>query len=177
MPPKVIHEPELLTGKDRLPPKLDPGVEFLAKWLDSAFQIPGTSWRVGLDPIIGLFPWVGDTVSSLAGLYILVVALQREVPKATMLRMGANIALDYVVGAIPVAGDLFDVYWKSNQRNVALLRRHVEASPVQSAKVRRADWIWLAALVSGLVALLLLSMLGAFWLFTMMWHQLMTAVR
>ena len=102
--------------------ELEPELEMLAHWMDSAFHIPGIGLRFGLDAIIGLIPGLGDTLTSLASLYILNAGRRYGVPRVTMLRMAANIALDYLVGMIPLFGDAFDVVWKANQKNVALLQ-------------------------------------------------------
>ena len=119
----------------RMGQELEPELELLAHWMDSAFHIPGIGMRFGLDAIIGLIPGLGDTLTSLASLYILNAGRRYGVPRVTMLRMAANIALDYVVGVIPFVGDAFDVVWKANQKNVALLsgtfcpRRPKSAAP------------------------------------------------
>jgi Domain of unknown function (DUF4112) len=141
----------------RLGQELEPELELLAHWMDSAFHIPGIGVRFGLDAIIGLIPGLGDTVTSLASLYILNAGRRYGVSRVTMLRMAANIGLDYVVGAIPLLGDAFDVVWKANQKNVALLRRHIEATPAEERRARRGDWLVLA----GLVAVLALLLVGA----------------
>ena len=91
--------------------------------MDDLFRIPVLGWRFGLDAIIGLIPAFGDTTTSLVSFYILASAVRYRVPKITLLRMGLNIAIDYAVGSLPVVGDLFDAWWKSNQMNVELLKR------------------------------------------------------
>ncbi len=121
-------------GSRRMGQELEPELELLAHWMDSAFHIPGIGLRFGLDAIIGLIPGLGDTLTSLASLYILNAGRRYGVPRVTMLRMAANIAVDYLVGMIPLAGDAFDVVWKANQKNVALLRRHVLATPAEERR-------------------------------------------
>jgi len=81
----------------------------LAELLDQRFTIPGTSIRIGLDPIIGLIPGIGDTLANLAGSAILVIAAQLRLPKIVFLRMGWNIALNTLIGAIPLVGDIFPI--------------------------------------------------------------------
>jgi hypothetical protein len=98
-------------------------IKYLAEILDRRFTIPGTSIQIGLDPIIGLIPGVGDALASLAGSVILLVAAQSQLPKIVLVRMSLNIALNGMVGAIPVLGDLFSLWFKSNVRNVELLER------------------------------------------------------
>ena len=102
--------------------EIEDGLESLSKYLDDWVKIPVVGWRFGLDAMIGLIPNVGDTVTSLASFYILVAGVRYGVPKITLLRMAFNIGLDYVVGAIPFVGDAFDFFWKSNKRNMDLIR-------------------------------------------------------
>jgi hypothetical protein len=132
-------------------------LDLLARWMDSAFQLPGTKIRFGFDALIGLIPGLGDTATSLVSLYILHVASQRGVSRLTMARMAANIMVDFVIGSIPAVGDLFDVYWKSNQMNVELLRQHRLADPAAARRLRTSDWLFLA----GLSVLLIILLVGS----------------
>jgi hypothetical protein len=100
----------------------------LAYWLDDRFVIPGTRWRVGLDGLVGLLPGVGDTATAALSLYIIFEALRLGVPRPVVQRMLINIGIDYAAGLVPLAGDLFDVGWKANRRNIRLVLRHLEAS-------------------------------------------------
>lgn len=93
--------------------------------LDDQFGIPGTRWRIGIDGLIGLIPGVGDLVTGGMSLYILLQARRLNLPRHVQARMLANIATDVVIGGVPLAGDLFDFAFKSNRRNLALLRRHL----------------------------------------------------
>lgn len=146
----------------------DAGVRLLARWMDSVFTVPGTNIRFGLDSLIGLIPGAGDTVTSLVSLYILSAAHRNGASKATLLRMGFNVAVDLVVGAIPLLGDLFDVYFKSNQRNVALLERRLAATPVESRRFERGDrwfvWAIMAVLLLILAACLYAAAQLAAWI-------------
>jgi Domain of unknown function (DUF4112) len=128
-------------------------LEVLARWMDSVFEIPGLRLRFGLDALLGLLPGAGDLASSLAAIYILSAANRYGVARITLVRMTLNILVDVVVGALPIVGDIFDVYWKSNQRNVELLRRHIAAAPGAERKMRFADLAFVAMLI-GLVCLL-----------------------
>jgi hypothetical protein len=101
-------------------------VRFVAHLFDDAVPIPGTSWRIGIDPILGLLPVAGDAVTGLASLYVVFEAIRLGAPRDTVVRMLLNVLLDATVGSVPVVGDLFDAAWKANARNVALLERHVE---------------------------------------------------
>lgn len=146
----------------------DAGVRLLARWMDSAFTVPGTNIRFGLDSLIGLIPGAGDTVTSLVSLYILSAAHRQGASKATLLRMGFNVAVDLIVGAIPLLGDLFDVYFKSNQRNVALLERRLAATPIESRQLQRSDrwfvWTIMAVLLLILAACLYAAAHLAVWI-------------
>lgn len=95
----------------------------VARLLDDAVAIPGTGIRVGLDPLLGLVPGLGDVAGALASLYIVLGALRLGAPSSVVARMLANVAVDSLLGSIPVLGDLFDFGWKSNRRNVELLER------------------------------------------------------
>ena len=99
----------------------------LAFLLDDRFRIPGTSYRIGLDGLIGLVPGFGDAATTLLSLYIVLGARRLGVPVTKLGRMGLNVGLDAVLGAVPLVGDLFDVAWKANRRNLALLLDHLEA--------------------------------------------------
>src|SRR4051794_23467592 len=90
-------------------------------FLDEAFRIPGTSIRVGWDPIIGLVPWAGDVLGAVLSCAIVLEAHQRRLPRVVQLRILLNVAIDLVVGAIPILGDAIDAFWKSNTMNMALL--------------------------------------------------------
>jgi hypothetical protein len=99
-------------------------VRLLSRLLDEQFRIPGTTYRIGLDGLLGLIPGVGDAAGALLSTYILYEAIQLGVPKTTLLRMVANIGIDTVGGAIPVVGDIFDMAWKANKKNAALLHAY-----------------------------------------------------
>lgn len=101
-------------------------VERLSRLLDTAFAIPGTRFRFGIDGMIGLVPWVGDAITTALSGYIVYEAWRMGVPRALLARMLANLALDGVMGAVPVAGDVFDVFWRANRRNARMLREHFE---------------------------------------------------
>ena len=118
------------------------------------FEIPGTRIRLGLDPILGLLPGLGDLLTTLVSLYILGRARHNGVPRVTLARMAANIAIDLALGSLPVLGDVFDVFWKSNVKNVALLRRHLLATSAEQRRARSGDWLFLFGLIVLLVALL-----------------------
>ncbi|WP_380679651.1 DUF4112 domain-containing protein [Salinigranum sp. GCM10025319] len=97
----------------------------VATLLDDAVTVPGTGVKIGLDALVGLLPLSGDLVTAVCSLYIVVEAVRSGVPRGVVVRMLGNVAVDLVVGSIPVVGDLFDVVWKANRRNVRLFERSV----------------------------------------------------
>lgn len=101
-------------------------LEGLAKVMDSAFKIPGTEVRMGFDALLGLVPVIGDAISGAISSYLIWEAKKLGVPKLVLGRMVANTAIDTALGSIPFVGDMFDVAYRSNSKNVALLRRHLE---------------------------------------------------
>jgi hypothetical protein len=101
-------------------------LDALSQLFDTAFIIPGTNIRFGLDALIGLVPGIGDLITTATSLYLVHEARQLGAPKHLILRMVGNIALDGIVGAVPLVGDAFDVMFRSNRRNMALLRKHLE---------------------------------------------------
>jgi len=101
-------------------------LDTLADLLDTRWRIPGTGWRFGLDGIAGLLPVVGDAATGLVGAYLIARAAGMGVPGHVVARMVGNVVLDTVAGSVPVLGTIFDVAFKSNRRNMRLLRRHLE---------------------------------------------------
>ena len=101
-------------------------IEALAALLDTAFIIPGTNLRFGADALVGLIPGVGDALTTVISLWLVKEARALGAPGHLIARMLGNIAIDGVVGAVPLVGDAFDLVWKSNRRNLHLLRRHLE---------------------------------------------------
>lgn len=97
----------------------------LAYWLDERFALPGTNVRVGIDGLIGLVPGIGDLAGGLISTLVVLEARRLGVPGSVLARMAANIGIDVALGTIPVLGDLFDIRWKANRRNVNLLVRHL----------------------------------------------------
>ena len=125
----------------------------MAWLLDSAIQIPGTRFRVGLDAIIGLVPGFGDIAGVLLSSYIVREAARAGAPTSVLLRMAWNVAVEGIVGMIPFAGDIFDAAWKANQRNVALLDAHFE----NPQRTRRSSQVFVGLLIAGLIALVALT--------------------
>jgi len=100
----------------------------VAKLLDNSIAIPGTPWKIGFDPLIGLIPGIGDLIGAVMSGYIIVEAVRAEVSAFTLARMLVNVGIDTLLGAVPAVGDLFDAVWKSNTMNVVLLERHLAAT-------------------------------------------------
>ena len=137
------------------PVEVEKGLERLSYLLDGLFRIPGTGWRFGLDALVGLIPGVGDAATSLASFYILAAGVRYRVPKVTLLRMGINIGIDYLIGVIPVIGDMFDFAWKSNDMNIALIRKRATvASAAEAKKGRKSDWLFVGLIIFLLIAML-----------------------
>lgn len=124
-------------------------VRVLARAMDSAIRIPGTGIRLGLDSIVGLVPGAGDLVSSVMSGYIVLASARMGVPPAVVARMILNLSVDTLVGTVPLLGDLFDVGFKANIRNAALLDRHL-ADPLTTRKTSRAAVL---AAVAGVIML------------------------
>ncbi|WP_233738019.1 DUF4112 domain-containing protein [Halocatena pleomorpha] len=100
----------------------------VARILDESVRVPGTNFRFGVDPLVGILPVSGDTAVAVLSFYIVFEAVRLGVPPKTLAMMGLNIAADVVVGSIPILGTLFDAVWKANVRNVALLEEQIEKS-------------------------------------------------
>jgi len=113
----------------------------LADLMDNKFVIPGTDIRVGLDAIFGLLPGIGDTASLAVSGYIIHKAKQHGVHPLLISRMTWNVMIDWLIGLVPLAGDLFDVGWKANRRNVDILKAHFKARPVDTDQRGRALFI------------------------------------
>ncbi|MGV2828696.1 DUF4112 domain-containing protein [Myxosarcina sp. GI1(2024)] len=124
----------------------------IAHLLDNAIAIPGIGYRIGLDPLIGLLPGGGDTVTGALGGYIIVEAARMGIPRRVIWQMVGNIIFDSILGTLPVIGDIFDVGWKANARNMALLEKHLHYTQDN----RQSDRLFLI----GLVLLLVIIILG-----------------
>jgi hypothetical protein len=118
-----------------------------SRLLDSAYEVPGTTYRFGLDPIEGLVPGIGDLISPLFTIALLWQGRDLNVPRIVQARMLFNVAIDTTLGIVPIVGDLFDFAWKANDMNMALLERHA----VEDRRPSAGDWLF----VSGLTVLLL----------------------
>jgi hypothetical protein len=100
-------------------------IRSLANLLDNCLQIPGTSYRIGWDGLIGLIPGIGDLATASLAAYLIYLASQLNVPRSLLNRMILNVVVDLAAGAIPIVGDVADIAWKANLKNVRLLERHL----------------------------------------------------
>jgi predicted phage tail protein len=121
--------------------------------LDSAVRVPGTNARVGLDPLLGLLPGIGDFLAAVLSSYVVVVAARLGAPRSVLARMLVNLGVDTLVGVVPLLGDLFDVGWKANMRNAALLEGYV----IRPQATRRSS----RAVVAAVAVALILMFVGA----------------
>jgi hypothetical protein len=135
--------------------------------LDELFRVPGTQIRFGIDGIVGLVPGVGDALAGLLSLVIPIAAWMRGVPYITMVRMTVNIGIGVLVGTIPIAGDIFDIFWKANRRNYRLLQRHLREPRQHSWR----DWVFLVVLCALLALIIVSPILVLAWFLLWLLHH------
>tara|TARA_B100001996_G_scaffold210472_2_gene161511 strand:- start:63 stop:422 length:360 start_codon:yes stop_codon:yes gene_type:complete len=100
----------------------------LSENLDESFTIPGTNIKFGIDALIGLVPGGGDLIGGLFSLYLLRTAIKMKLPKSAIISIMFNIIIDTTIGIVPVIGDIFDIFWKSNKRNMRIIEKHLVKS-------------------------------------------------
>jgi hypothetical protein len=137
------------------PPVREPGrslarLERLTRWLDDGLQVPGTSWRVGWDPVLGLIPGAGDALGLVLSSVIVLEAARLGAPGASLFRMVMNLGVDALAGSVPLVGDLFDAGWKANRRNLRLLQRVLDDPQLSGRRDRFLLW----ALGTGLLLMI-----------------------
>ena len=142
--------------------------DILAKVLDTSIRIPGTSWSIGLDPLLGLIPGIGDVIANLIGTVILGIATRLQVPRIVLTRMSLNLLINGTVGAVPIVGDLFSVWFRSHARNAVLLRE----AALKPDRETHADWFYVAGIIGGTVALLLLTIAFVIWSVIKLWMMI-----
>lgn len=133
---------------DYLSPSSDPmrsrkRIARIARLLDSAVVIPGTKIRIGLDPIIGLIPGAGDAVTTALSAYVVYEAYRAGLPPALIMRMALNVVIDLIVSAVPVLGDIGDIFWRANQRNLAIFDAYIAnrpTEPVPEGPIIEGNW-------------------------------------
>jgi hypothetical protein len=142
--------------------------DMLAKVLDTTIKIPGTSWYIGLDPLLGLIPGIGDIIANLIGTVILGLATRLQLPRIVLARMSLNLLINGTVGAVPIVGDLFSVWFRSHTRNAALLREAAMRPDRETA----VDWLYVSGIIGGTVATLLLAIAFVVWLVFKLWTMI-----
>jgi hypothetical protein len=139
-------------------------LERLFRWLalimDNFLRVPGTQFRFGLDPLLGLLPGFGDTGSAIVSAMALIAAARRGLPKILLARMSLNILINEAVGIIPIVGDAFSFWFKSNARNYELLKEF-SAAPRRSTA---SDWAFVVFVLTALLVILVVSLAFSFWL-------------
>ncbi len=145
---------------------IEPLFRWLALVMDNLLRLPGTKFRFGIDPLIGLIPGLGDTGSTIISAMALLAAARRGLPKILLARMSLNILINEAVGIIPIIGDAFSFWFKSNARNYELLCQHTSAPRASTA----SDWIFVAFVLAALVLILLVSLAISFWLLAQIAH-------
>lgn len=141
--------------------------DLIARILDTSFQIPGTGIRFGLDPLLGLLPGAGDAVASLIGSTILILAAKLQVPRIVLVRMSSNMAINAIVGAVPLVGDAFSVWFCSNARNAELLRRHAAAERRPSTL---QDWLFVLSLGTATLLVIIGAIVLVLWGISALWR-------
>jgi hypothetical protein len=133
--------------------------------LDNSIPIPGIGYRIGLDPIIGLLPGIGDAIGAILSMVIVAEGARSGIPRVILLRMAWNIAVEMVLGTIPLLGNLFDMTWKANVRNVRLLEKYMQAPKKSVATSAAVFSSIIVALVLLMAAVVIVGMLilGALW--------------
>ncbi|KJS32508.1 MAG: hypothetical protein VR64_06210 [Desulfatitalea sp. BRH_c12] len=140
----------------------------LAWLLDNSIRLPGVNYRIGLDPLLGLVPGIGEALGAVLSMYIIAEGARGGLPRSILLRMGFNVALEVVIGAIPLVGDLFDMTWKANARNVRLIEKYA-ASPRESV-VSSTLLLW------GIMIVLMLMVAAVFYVGILIVSALWTAL-
>ncbi len=132
----------------------------LAQFLDASLTIPGTTIKFGLDPLIGLIPGIGDLISNGIGSSLLFLATKAGVPRIVILRMSVNIVINMVIGAIPIVGDIFSIWFKSNLQNAQLLYRHSQTTTPVTTVI---DWLYVSIIFLFMLLLLGLTFGVIYW--------------
>jgi len=169
-PPEQAEELEfevLPPEENRPRSELESIFRWLALIMDNLLRLPGTRWRFGLDPLIGLIPGLGDTSSAIISALALIAAARRGVPRILLARMSLNILINEGVGMIPVVGDVFSFWFKSNARNYDLLRQHLGSARRSS----RSDWFFVSLILGALGVFLLVSLALSYWLMILLWRH------
>jgi hypothetical protein len=171
MQSKIENQQSKVVDWELLPPEekrrrseLEPLFRWVALIMDEFLRVPGTRLRFGLDPLIGLIPGIGDTGSALVSAYALIQAVRCGVPKIVLARMSMNVLINELIGIVPVVGDAFSFWFKSNSRNYDLLKQHA-GSPNRS---RRSDWIFVGGVLLVLFVIVAVGIAVTFYLLALL---------
>ena len=166
---RAATQPQILPPRGRVLSRLftrkgrsafdNENLDLIAHVLDDWFRIPGTRIRFGLDGIVGLIPGLGDILGGLASCILIFAAWYRGLPYVTLVRMVANVAIEVIVGTIPFLGDAFDIAWKANRRNYALMTRHIESPRKHTWR----DWTFLLLLAALVLAVFAVPLIMIGW--------------
>jgi hypothetical protein len=154
-----VHEVDwevLPPEEERKRREIGPIFKWIALIMDEVIRVPGTKFRFGLDPLLGLIPGIGDASSAVVSGFALLQAVRLGVPKILLARMAVNILVNEVIGVVPVIGDAFSFWFKSNARNYEIIKQHV-ATP--GAVTRRSDWIFVIGVLVLLVVIVCVGVL------------------
>lgn len=157
-PPLQETEWEVLPPEGKGAKPIEPLFRWIALLMDNLIRVPGTQFRIGIDPLIGLIPGLGDTGSAMVSALALIQAARQGVPKIVLARMSVNILLNELIGIVPGIGDAFSFWFKSNARNYELIKKHTAAAG-PARKSGRSDWIFV---IGVLLALGLIVSAGIF---------------
>ena len=146
IPKSKILEPDwevLPPEEKRKRTALEPTFKWIAYIMDEVVRLPGTKFRFGLDPVLGLIPGIGDTSSALVSAFALVQAVRLGVPKVVLVRMTLNILVNELIGVVPVVGDAFSFWFKSNARNYEIIKHH----RLGTTAPKRSDWLFVVGIL------------------------------
>jgi Domain of unknown function (DUF4112) len=174
IPPPPSPPPMSTSARGETPPREnvagnptgidDPFIAFVSKLMDTVFVIPGTGIRFGFDPLIGLIPGIGDTATGLTSLLLIAQSARYGLPRIVLARMVLNVLLNSGVGAIPVAGDLFSLWFRSNVKNYELFRKHAGTAGSST----KTDWFFVTMLIVGTLGFIAFVFLSA-----LAWFQML----
>lgn len=157
-PPRASADPGVRESEVRETGIDDPFIALISQLLDSAFTIPGTKIRFGFDPLIGLIPGIGDTATAVTSLLLIWKSARHGLPRIVLARMALNVLINAALGAIPVVGDAFSIFFRSNTLNYELFRKHAGTRGTST----RPDWLFVGALLFGTVLALATVLIAAF---------------
>jgi hypothetical protein len=164
----LVEEPEF----EVLPPErggkeaVEPLFRWIAMLMDNLIRVPGTKFRFGIDPLIGLIPGLGDTGSAMVSALALIQAARHGLPKIVLARMSVNILLNELIGIVPVVGDAFSFWFKSNARNHELVKQHVAGR----RRATRGDWIFVVGVLVLLAVVVCVGIAVSFWVLQQLFH-------